>query len=366
MSCSRRNFLAGTGAVIFTTGVATTSVLTSRQSVASDDTKKAVRYGMLHDENACIGCTACTDACREVNKVPEGVSRLEIHRSEPIGEFPDVEYRFIRDSCQHCENPPCVYVCPTGAAYKDEETGIIDVHNEKCVGCGYCLAACPYQVRFFNPETRSADKCNFCRDTNLAEGKLPACVESCPTNALVFGDLNDPNSDINKMKSIKVIYRDKEQLGTKPKLFKVPFHKGRYSMSTWETAFHFDSLVWDWIIAIYLFLAGMSAGSALIAIYLKRKVIEGDPAQKWHPESYGLVGAIWHYCWSVDLGIPLNQATRVLENYDLLQPNVSDVDGCDLIPSLHGCLVCVDWHDFQKANYGCFGKQVRFCREHSD
>ncbi|SBO11761.1 putative ferredoxin-like protein YdhX precursor [Vibrio mediterranei] len=226
MSCSRRNFLAGTGAVIFTTGVATTSVLTSRQSVASDDTKKAVRYGMLHDENACIGCTACTDACREVNKVPEGVSRLEIHRSEPIGEFPDVEYRFIRDSCQHCENPPCVYVCPTGAAYKDEETGIIDVHNEKCVGCGYCLAACPYQVRFFNPETRSADKCNFCRDTNLAEGKLPACVESCPTNALVFGDLNDPNSDINKMKSIKVIYRDKEQLGTKPKLFKVPFHKG--------------------------------------------------------------------------------------------------------------------------------------------
>ncbi|GAL26021.1 NrfC protein [Vibrio variabilis] len=74
MSCSRRNFLAGTGAVIFTTGVATTSVLTARNSVASDDTEKAVRYGMLHDENACIGCTACTDACREVNKVPEGVS----------------------------------------------------------------------------------------------------------------------------------------------------------------------------------------------------------------------------------------------------------------------------------------------------
>ncbi|GAL21143.1 NrfC protein [Vibrio maritimus] len=78
----------------------------------------------------------------------------------------------------------------------------------------------------FHPENHSADKCNFCRDTNLAQGKLPACVESCPTKALVFGDLNDPNSDINKMLSIKVIYRDKEHLGTKPKLFKAAFHKG--------------------------------------------------------------------------------------------------------------------------------------------
>jgi protein NrfC len=226
MSCSRRNFLTGAGAVIFTTGVATTSVLTSRDSNASDVADPAKNYGMLHDENACIGCTACTEACREVNKVPEGVSRLEINRSGPIGEYPDVEYHFTRNSCQHCENPPCVYVCPTGAAYKDEETGIVDVHKEKCVGCGYCLAACPYQVRFFHPEDNSADKCNFCRDTNLAEGKQPACVESCPTSALVFGDLNDPQSDLNKAIEINLVYRDKSHLGTKPKLFKVPFKKG--------------------------------------------------------------------------------------------------------------------------------------------
>ncbi|MCW8344549.1 cytochrome c nitrite reductase Fe-S protein [Vibrio sp. ZSDZ65] len=227
MSCSRRNFLAGSGAVIFTTGVATTSVLTSTNSDASaDNTEAAKRYGMLHDENACIGCTACTEACREVNKVPEGVSRLEINRSEPMGEYPDVEYRFTRTSCQHCENPPCVYVCPTGAAYKDEETGIVDVHKEKCVGCGYCLAACPYQVRFFHPEDHSADKCNFCRDTNLAAGKQPACVESCPTKALVFGDLNDPQSTISKAITVNAVYRDKVHLGTKPKLYKVPFHKG--------------------------------------------------------------------------------------------------------------------------------------------
>ncbi|MUK63207.1 cytochrome c nitrite reductase Fe-S protein [Aliivibrio fischeri] len=226
MSCSRRNFLAGSGAVIFTTGVATTSLINSKKTLAYSMEDGSKRYGMVHDENACIGCTACTEACREVNSVPEGVTRLEIIRSEPRGEFPDVEYRFTRKSCQHCENAPCVMVCPTGAAYKDETTGIVDVHNEKCVGCGYCLAACPYQVRFFNPVTKSADKCDFCRETNLAEGKQPACVESCPTKALTFGDLNDKNSEINAVLNTNPVYRDKVDLGTKPKLYKIPYLKG--------------------------------------------------------------------------------------------------------------------------------------------
>ena len=226
MSCSRRNFLAGAGAVIFTTGVAGTAAVTSRKTLANVQEDGAKRYGMIHDETACIGCTACTEACREVNKVPEGVSRLEIIKSEPQGEYPNVDYRFTRNSCQHCDNAPCVMVCPTGAAYKDEKTGIVDVHKEKCVGCGYCLFACPYQVRFFHPENKSADKCNFCRDTNLAQGKLPACVESCPTKALTFGDLNDPKSEINQVLQSEVVYRDKAYLGTQPKLYKVPHQKG--------------------------------------------------------------------------------------------------------------------------------------------
>lgn len=226
MKCSRRRFLTNTSALIFTTGVAGTSLVSARNATASEDKVLNKRYGMVHDETACIGCTACTEACREVNNVPEGVSRLEILRSEPQGEYPNVDYRFTRKSCQHCENPPCVYVCPTGAAYKDEKTGIVDVDKSRCVGCGYCLAACPYQVRFFNPVDKSADKCNFCRDTNLANGKQPACVESCPTNALVFGDLNDPASEINQVLENKVVYRDKVHLGTKPKLYKVPHQKG--------------------------------------------------------------------------------------------------------------------------------------------
>jgi len=223
MSCSRRNFLAG--AVIFSTGIVGT-IVSSKDTLAKVMEDGMKRYGMVHDETACIGCTACVDACREVNHVPIGVSRLDIIRSEPLGESPNVDYRFTRKSCQHCDNAPCVMVCPTGAAYKDENTGIIDVHQDKCVGCGYCLAACPYQVRFFNPEHKSADKCNFCRDTNLAVGKLPACVESCPTNALIFGDLNDPKSDINAVLKNRVVYREKIGLGTQPKLYKIPHQKG--------------------------------------------------------------------------------------------------------------------------------------------
>jgi len=224
MACSRRNLLIGAGAVIFTTGVAKVAIAKKSLVATQEDGDK--RYGMVFDETACIGCTACTDACRETNSVPEGVSRLKIERSAPMGEYPDVDYTFNRVSCQHCDNAPCVTVCPTGASYVDLKTGIVDVHNDKCVGCGYCLAACPYQVRFFNPETKSADKCNFCRDTNLKAGKLPACVESCPTKALTFGDLNDPASEINKVIASNAVYRSKVELGTEPKLYKVADTKG--------------------------------------------------------------------------------------------------------------------------------------------
>lgn len=224
MTCSRRNFLIGSGAVIFTTGMAT-SVASQAKLVGTMEDGK-IKYGMVHDEQLCIGCTACTDACREVNQVPEGVTRLKIERSEPMGEFPDVSYSFNRISCQHCENPPCVMVCPTGASYKDPNTGIVDIENFKCVGCGYCIAACPYQVRFFNPVTKAADKCDFCRETNLKNGKQPACVESCPTKALTFGDLNDANSEVSKLIKSKPVYRSKAELGTKPQLYKVPHAKG--------------------------------------------------------------------------------------------------------------------------------------------
>ena len=215
MSLTRRTFITAVGAsLIAGTGIAKVKTI------------NGVRYGMVHDETRCIGCNACVIACRSVNQVPESVTRLEIVRSKPIGEYPNIKYQFYRHSCQHCDNAPCIDVCPTGASFIDSSTGIVDVNSDKCVGCLYCVAACPYRVRFVHPVKKSIDKCNFCRDTNLKAGRLPACVEACPRNALIFGNLDDPHSDISRLLNSKTIYRAKIHLGTGPKIYHIPFSRG--------------------------------------------------------------------------------------------------------------------------------------------
>ncbi|EMU6157618.1 4Fe-4S binding protein, partial [Yersinia enterocolitica] len=116
--------------------------------------------------------------------------------------------------------------CPTGASYRDKATGIVDVNPDLCVGCQYCIAACPYRVRFIHPVTKTADKCDFCRKTNLKQGKQPACVLSCPTKALTFGNLDSPDSELVKLLHQRTVYRAKLHLGTQPKLYRVPFQYG--------------------------------------------------------------------------------------------------------------------------------------------
>lgn len=215
MSLNRREFILATGASLI-----------AGSTVATVKTIDGVRYGMVHDETRCIGCNACVSACRTINQVPDGVTRLEMIRSEPIGEYPNVKYQFYRQACQHCDNAPCVEVCPTGASFIDPKTGIVDVNPSRCVGCLYCVAACPYRVRFVHPVKKSIDKCNFCRDTNLQVGRLPACVEICPRKALTFGNLDDPNSEISRLLTSRTIYRAKLHLGTAPKLYHIPFSQG--------------------------------------------------------------------------------------------------------------------------------------------
>ena len=117
----------------------------------------------------------------------------------------------------------------SGASFRDAASGIVDVNPDLCVGCQYCIAACPYRVRFIHPVTKTADKCDFCRKTHLQAGKLPACVEACPTKALTFGNLDDPNSEISQLLRQKPTYRYKLALGTKPKLYRVPFKYGEVS-----------------------------------------------------------------------------------------------------------------------------------------
>ncbi|AKJ41913.1 4Fe-4S dicluster domain-containing protein [Pragia fontium] len=148
-------------------------------------------YVMLHDEKRCIGCQACTVACKVINDIPEGYSRLQVQIRGPEESKQGMHFQFFRVSCQHCEDAPCVSACPTGASYRDEN-GIVQVDNKKCIGCDYCIAACPYQVRYLNPQTLAADKCNFCSDSRLSQGLEPACVSVCPTDALHFGRANQP------------------------------------------------------------------------------------------------------------------------------------------------------------------------------
>ncbi|KFF66082.1 4Fe-4S ferredoxin [Pectobacterium brasiliense] len=223
---SRRRFIAYMGGTIAISGHL--GLAQAQNEPEKTQGKLAIKYGLLHNEMRCIGCKACIKACKETNNVPDGVTRLDILQTVDI---PAVEKtraikQFFRKSCQHCENPPCVAVCPTGASFKDALTGIVDVNDKRCVGCRYCIAACPYHVRFINPVTKTADKCNFCRETNLAAGKQPACVEICPTKALVFGDLNDPESNIAKMIASNATYRSKVYLGTEPQLYRMPGKRG--------------------------------------------------------------------------------------------------------------------------------------------
>ncbi len=178
----------------------------------------ANQYVMLHDEKRCIGCQACTVACKVLNEVPEGFNRVQVQIRSPETTSQDsYHFQFVRISCQHCENAPCVSVCPTGASFRDAN-GIVQVDKSRCIGCDYCIAACPFHVRYLNPTTGKADKCNFCADTRLKEGLDPACVSVCPTDALTFGRLDDPQ--IQTWIAQKSVYRQQEKRSGEVSLYR--------------------------------------------------------------------------------------------------------------------------------------------------
>ncbi|MEM3892095.1 MAG: 4Fe-4S dicluster domain-containing protein [Nitrososphaerales archaeon] len=154
---------------------------------------KQKRYAMLIDVSRCYGCMACVAACAAENNVPIGVFRTWVERHVRK----DGNVAFVPKQCNHCENPPCVKPCPTGATFKRED-GLVLINDEICIGCGACIQACPYGARFANLVKGVADKCTFC-EHRLVNGLLPACVEACPTTARIFGDLSDPQSEISKI-----------------------------------------------------------------------------------------------------------------------------------------------------------------------
>ncbi len=152
------------------------------------------QYAIVTDLNRCVGCMACSVACKVVNNVPVGNYWNKVLRIGPnpakagSGHFPDVDLYFLPMQCQHCENPACVDVCPTEASHKTAD-GTVQIDKEKCIGCQFCAMACPYGVRYLNEEERVVEKCTLC-EQKIAQGELPQCVAQCGGMARFFGDLD--------------------------------------------------------------------------------------------------------------------------------------------------------------------------------
>ncbi|MEW6689143.1 MAG: 4Fe-4S dicluster domain-containing protein [Pseudomonadota bacterium] len=176
------------------------------------------RFGMVIDTRQCIGCQDCVVACNIENNVPPGKRRGWV-RTEVQGRFPDLSMRFYSERCNHCDEPPCVPVCPVGASHVSSLGKTVQIHYDKCIKCGLCVEACPYQARFMN-ELRdgTADKCTFCAH-RLKEGKEPACAAVCPTKAIFFGDLDNPRSKLNELLRTRKHEVLKPDKGTKPRIY---------------------------------------------------------------------------------------------------------------------------------------------------
>jgi tetrathionate reductase subunit B len=175
-----------------------------------------IRYAMAIDLEKCVGCHACEMACKLENKVPVSTWRIWVKEGLK-GKNPQVVKAFLPVLCNHCENPSCVTVCPVKAALRRDD-GIVTVDPHRCIGCGYCMGACPYAQRHINPFIGIVQKCDFCIH-RIEKGHAPACLLSCPNGAMIFGDINDKNSEIYKFITTHRVSVLKDYTGNKPQVF---------------------------------------------------------------------------------------------------------------------------------------------------
>jgi Fe-S-cluster-containing dehydrogenase component len=295
-----------------------------------------MQFGFLMDHRRCIGCHACTVACKSENDVPLGRFRTWVKYTEK-GVFPAIKRHFSVLRCNHCTNAPCVTICPVTALSKRSD-GIVDIDRDACIGCRACMQACPYDSIYLNEDSGAVEKCHFCAH-RIEQRLAPACVIVCPEEAIVFGDLHDPASRISRMlaEHSTAVRRPEQNTGpnvhyldTLPEALEpgLPERPATYLWSErppakpepWPesvaTAPHVRTVLdaghevqWGWQVAAYLVTKGLAAGVALLAPFAEQLGLRGTPL-RWGPELVALLfTAITTFLLVEDLKRPMKFLT---------------------------------------------------------
>ena len=277
--------------------------------------ERPLKWAKVIDHGRCIGCHACTTACKSENEVPLSVTRTYVKYVD-VGFFPQARRAFQVTRCNQCENAPCAAACPTSAMHRRPD-GIVDFDKSICIGCKACMAACPYDAIFINPDDHSAEKCNFCAH-RIDVGLEPACVVVCPTEAILVGDLNDPDSKVNQLVHREPVAVRRPEKDTNPKLFYKGVHQatldpiaarrpegdlfmwseqssGPHSVVSGQPAagpanssaaaiLAYDvahSIPWDWRVSAYTLTKGIASGAYVVPALLLLAGVIGELSLLW-------------------------------------------------------------------------------------
>jgi Fe-S-cluster-containing dehydrogenase component len=265
-----------------------------------DSAAPRAQWAKVIDQTRCIGCHACTTACKSENLVPLGVTRTYVKHVD-VGVWPEARRAHQVTRCNQCAHAPCVTACPTAAMFKRPD-GIVDFDKSICIGCKACMAACPYDAIFINPEDHSAEKCNFCAH-RIDSGLEPACVVVCPVEAILVGDMNDTTSRVAQYVNREPVQVRRPEKETRPKLFYKGAHQATLdplaarrpegdlfmwaeqkqgaeiinsgsptlANSSAAALLSYDvphSIPWDWRVSLYTWTKGAAAGAYLVAALL--------------------------------------------------------------------------------------------------
>lgn len=229
-----------------------------------------MNFGFIIDNRKCIGCHACTVACKSEHQVPVGVNRTWVKYIEK-GEFPDTRRLFSVMRCNHCADAPCVEICPVTALYTRSD-GIVDFDNRRCIGCKACTQACPYDALFMEPSNHTASKCNYCTH-RVDIGLEPACVVVCPEHAIISGDMDNPNSEISKLLARETVSVRKQEKGTNPKLFYID--GDRVSLNPTATEIE-DNYMWS----------SQATGVGHFAKYAEERIANSPVAEEFKKQNF--------------------------------------------------------------------------------